>query len=446
MMNSELWLSQIQFYLSLGFMSLFLVTELGLAWVLLFFKICAHRSAGAAWTAAYRFWVRVFALAFILTFASSMPVLIQFGSLWPSLMNRIGEIAGPLLAAAIFSTFIFKSCFLGAMLFGHRHLSERVHTFIVFMVAVGVTVSALWLVILQSWMQTPAGGNISDGQYRVTDWAGVIFNPSVGWYAGLLMLTSVLTVAFLLAGVSAIQSLHRPVGEGERLVFRTALIMGVAGVILQGVVGAGAGQALAPHQPAKAAATAAYWHSDSKPELLVFAWPDSATKSNRAAVALPYEASRWLGRDASGAPRGLDQFSGMSPPVAVTFWSFRIALYIWILMALVSVVSFFRARRHQFDPGGLSRGWRWILTGMTFSGWAMCLAGMSHTFFGLYPYAVNGTVTISEISGNVQGDVLLGGIVVHVLFYLVFLAGFFQLLGHIERYGVVPVARRRGRA
>ena len=95
MVNLELWLSQIQFFVSLGFMSLFLVTELGLAWVLLFFKVQALRTGDAAWTAAYRFWVRVFALAFILTFASSMPVLIQFGSLWPSLMDKVGEVAGP---------------------------------------------------------------------------------------------------------------------------------------------------------------------------------------------------------------------------------------------------------------------------------------------------------------------------------------------------------------
>src|SRR3546814_13788122 len=108
----------------LGFMLRLLVIELGLAWVLLYFKWRSLGPDHAAWTAAYRFWVRVFALAFILSFAASLPVLIQFGSLWPKLMGKIGNIAGPLLAAGILSAIIFKYFFLGAILFGQRHFSE----------------------------------------------------------------------------------------------------------------------------------------------------------------------------------------------------------------------------------------------------------------------------------------------------------------------------------
>src|SRR5690606_9242773 len=145
MTHSTLWLSQIQFFSSLGFMLLFLALELGLAWILLYFKLRSLGSDHAAWVAAYRFWVRVFALAFILSFAASLPVLIQFGSLWPSLMDKMGNVAGPLLAAGILSAFVFKSCFLGAMLFGQRHMSDKVHALIVFMVALGVTVSSFWL-------------------------------------------------------------------------------------------------------------------------------------------------------------------------------------------------------------------------------------------------------------------------------------------------------------
>src|SRR3546814_9631059 len=91
MTHTTLWLSQIQFFSSLGFMLLFLALELGLAWVLLYFKLRSRGPNHAAWTAAYRFWVRVFALAFILSFAACLPVLIQFGSLWPELIEKIGD-------------------------------------------------------------------------------------------------------------------------------------------------------------------------------------------------------------------------------------------------------------------------------------------------------------------------------------------------------------------
>lgn len=427
-------------------MSLFLVIELGLAWVLLYFKIRAHGSAQAGWTAAYRFWVRVFALAAILALAGSMPLLIQLGTLWPSLMGKIGEIAGPLLAAAILTTFIFNSCFLGAMLFGQRHLSNSAHTLVVFMVAVGVTLAAFWVVALLAWMQTPAGAHISDGHYDVQDWLHVVFSPSVGWYAGMLALTAALTVAFLMLGITIGHSFHRPLDDSERLAFKTALVLAMVGVMLYGLVLAGSTRMVAQYQPAKAAATAAYWHSGSPAGVVVFAWPDAERGVNRFDWEWSRAGAGWLSVDAIGKLRGLDQFSGMKPPVALTFWSYRIMVLTGVLMALASWLTYLRLKMGHSEPANLSRLWRRALMAMTFSGWLLGLAGLSHVLFGLYPYAVNGTVTLSEIAGFVPDSVLLASLFFYLVLYAVLIAGFLQLLQHIARYGVVPVARRRGRA
>ncbi len=427
-------------------MLLFLVIELGLAWVLLYFKLRSLGADYAPWTDAYRFWVRVFALAFILSFAASMPVLIQFGSLWPALMDKIGNVAGPLLAAAILSAFIFKSCFLGAMLFGQRYVSDKVHALLVFMVAVGVLVSSFWLLVLLSWMHTPAGVDWVDGQYHVLNWTDVLFNPSLPWYAGLFVLASALTVAFLMLGVVAGQTLRRPIDESGRLVFKMAAHMAGVAVVLLALTVAGTAQMTARYQPAKAAAAAAYWHSGQQPDLVLFALPDARAAVNRFAWVWRDAGSLWLGRDGNGALRGLDHFSGMTPPVILTFWSFRLAVAAGLLMALAAVFTLWRARRVHYDPGALSRGWRHMLRGMTFSGWVPLLAGLAYLLFGSFPYAVTGTITISEITGSTHFDVLLGGYIAYLAFYGVFLAGFLQLLRHIARYGVVPIARRRGRA
>ena len=133
---STLSLARAQFVASLSFLAFFLAFSLALAWVLLFFKIRARWSGHGGWTAAYRFWVRIFALAFVLTLAASVPVLIQLGSLWAGLMDKIGNVAGPLLGYGILSVFILKSCFLGVMLFGQRRVSDGAHTLAVLMVAV----------------------------------------------------------------------------------------------------------------------------------------------------------------------------------------------------------------------------------------------------------------------------------------------------------------------
>lgn len=427
-------------------MLMFLVIELGLAWVLLYFKLRSLGSVHAPWTEAYRFWVRVFALAFVLSFAASMPVLIQFGSLWPALMDKIGDVAGPLLAAAILSAFIFKSCFLGAMLFGQRHVSDKVHVLLVFMVAVGVLVSSFWLLVLLSWMHAPVGVTWVNGQYHVADWWRVLLNPALPWYAGLFMLVSLVTVAFLMLGTVAWQTLRRPIDESGRLVFRTAVYLACIALMLQAAVVAGTGLMTAKYQPAKAAAVAAYWNSGLPPDVVVFAWPDALAAANRAEWAWSNSGAMWLGRDGNGSLLGLDHFSGMLPPVALTFWSFRIALLTGLLMALAALITFWRAQKVHYDPGAMSRGWRHVLAGMTFSGWVLLLAGMAYVLFGSFPYAVTGTITISEIVGTIDFDILLSTYVAYMGFYSVFLVGFFQLLRYIARYGVVPIARRRGRA
>ncbi|MDS1140708.1 cytochrome ubiquinol oxidase subunit I [Pusillimonas sp. SM2304] len=446
MTHSTLWLSQIQFFSSLGFMLLFLVIELGLAWILLYFKLRSLGPDHAAWIAAYRFWVRVFALAFILSFAASLPVLIQFGSLWPSLMDKIGNVAGPLLAAGILSAFVFKSCFLGAMLFGQRYLSDKIHALVVLMVAVGVTVSSFWLLVLLSWMHAPTGAQFVDGQYQVVDWLAVLFNPALPWYAGLFILAAALTTAFLMMGMIAAQSLRRPADDSGRLVFKSALWVAAVSIVLQGLMVAGMGNMTAQYQPAKAAATAAYWHSGEPADLVLFAWPDAQAEANRSAWLLPRAGAAWLGRDAAGDLRGLDQFSGMAPPVPMIFWSFRLAVLAGLAMLVIAWLTAWRARRVQYDPGALSRGWRHVLAGMTFSGWVLLLAGLAYILLGAFPYAVTGTVTLSEVTGSTSFETLLGGYLAYLAFYLLFLLGFFQMLRHIARFGVVPIARRRGRA
>lgn len=446
MTHSTLWLSQIQFYVSLGFMALFLMTELGLAWMLAYFRIRALSAPAGAWMAAYRFWVRIFALAFMLGFAAGIPVLIQFGSLWPGLMDKIGDVAGPLLAAGIASVFLFKSTFLGAMLFGERGLSDRAHAAVTVMVAVGVTVMAFWLLALVSWTHVPLGADLQNGQYRVGDWMQVVFNPAMPWYGGMFFGASLLLAAFLIMGVIAAQSLRRPCEEGERLAFRAALRLACIGVALQIVFVAGAGQVAARYQPALVAATAGYWHSGRQPDLVLLGWPDTAKANNRVLLRWRHAGGRWLGTDQHGNLRGLDQFSGMTPPVAPTFFLFRLAIVCGLFLVIAAWITAWRFRRVHHDPGALSRGWRHLLTIMAFDAWVMVLAGIAYFMLGAYPYAVNGTITMAEVAGTTHTAALMAGTIAFFILYALFVGGFLHRLWHVARYGVVPVARRRGRA
>ena len=445
MTHLALWISQAQFFVSLSFMLLFLLLEIGLAWALAFFKLRAL-GGDERWLQAYRFWVRIFALAFIIAFAAAVPVMIQFGSLWPALLERIGNVASPLLAAAVLSVFLFKSCFVGLMLFGQRQISERTHAILVVLVAFGVTMATVWPVMLFSWMRTPAGAVFSNGQYIVTEWLKVFFNPSFPWYVGMLLLLALATAALFMLGVSALQGLWRPLGESERTVFNFALRKAVVSLSLLAIVAILAARALAVHEPARAAAALGYWNSGTQPSLAIVALPDEQGQGDAWAWRWHGSGGSFLARDAAGGYKGLDQFSGMAPPRGLTFWSLRVAVLGAALMLLVTAFTWWRLRANGGDPGALSRGLLKALVVTGFGSWLVAVAGFAHVFIGGFPYAVAGTVTVSEVLAGISIPTLVTGGLALLLVYAICMVGFMQLLWHSMRYGVVPVARRRGRA
>ncbi|SSW63847.1 cytochrome ubiquinol oxidase subunit I [Achromobacter agilis] len=443
---STLSLARAQFVASLSFLALFLAVSLALAWVLLFFKIRARWSGHGGWTAAYRFWVRIFALAFVLTLAASVPVLIQIGSLWAGLMDKIGNVAGPLLGYGILSAFILKSCFLGVMLFGQRRVSDGAHTLAVLMVAVGQLVAVFWVLALQSWMQTPDGALLVDGRYQVYDWTAVVLNPSVGWRMAVVVVGAALAASFLMMGVTALQALRRPLGDGERSAFKTALVVAVVASCLQLPVATGAGQMVAKLQPAKAAAAAGFWESGAEPQLVLFGWPDARNHTNLADVTLHNMGGMWLHRNPDGTYQGLDKYSGMLPPVALTFWSLRVAAGLGLLMLAVACVTFLWTFRRGLDPSTLPRWWQRVVCGMMFSGGIAVVAGWWVSVIGLQPFAVNGTITQSEILGSVSSSTVLYGMAGYGVLYALLLAAFAGMLFHAARYGVVPVRKLGGGA
>ena len=439
-----LLLARIQFTASLSFLALFMALAFALAWLLLFFKLRARRTGLPGWTAAYRFWVRIFALSFVLTLAAGLPVLIQLGSLWPGLMDKIGNVAGPLIGFGVLSVFILKSCFLGVMLFGQRRVSDGAHTLAVFMVAVGQAVTLFWVLALQSWVQTPAGATLIDARYQVYDWNAAIFNPSLGWNLGLMALWSALAAAFLMLGVTALQALRRPLDDGERCVFKTALVVAMLASLLQAPVLDGAGRVMAEHQPAKAAAAAGYWHSGVEPRWTLFGWPHSGTQANRAALTLDGVGGEWLGRNAQGLYQGLDTFSGMQPPVALTFWALRLVLVLGLAMLLVSGVTLAWTARRGMDPSALPAWWLRLIVSTLYAGGLAVLAGGVFSLVGMQPYAVNATVTQTEVLGTASTATLSASLAGYAALYAVLLAAFNGMLFHAARYGVVPVRKPGG--
>jgi len=343
-------LARIQFAANISFHILFPTITIALGWLLLFFKVQYKRTADIGWINAYQFWVKIFALTFALGVVSGITMSFQFGTNWPGFMETVGNVAGPLLAYEVLTAFFLEATFLGIMLFGSQRVPSWVHTLATFLVAFGTTMSAFWILVLNSWMHTPAGFEMIDGVAHVTNWSEVIFNPSFPYRLTHMLLASGLTACFLVAGVSAYRVLRNDHTAGVRKAMKSAIVGAALIIPMQIVVGDLHGLNTLEHQPAKIAAMEGVWDTQTGAPLLLFALPDEEAKQNHYELGIPALASLILTHDVNGEIKGLNSFE-RTPPVKPLFFGFRVMVGIGMLMLIVSWYAAFRLfKGQQFQP------------------------------------------------------------------------------------------------
>src|SRR5215216_265162 len=196
-MDDALFLARAQFGLNIGFHILFPTLTIALAWFLVGFRLMYQRTRDARWLATYKLWTKIFALTFAMGVVTGVVMSFQFGTNWPRYMTTVGAIAGPLLAYEVLTAFFLEATFLGVMLFGMNRVPGWVHVLSAAVVAFGTTVSAFWILALNSWMQTPAGHVHEQGELIAGSWLEVIFNPSFPYRLTHMLLASGITASFL---------------------------------------------------------------------------------------------------------------------------------------------------------------------------------------------------------------------------------------------------------
>src|SRR5919198_4254555 len=304
-MDEALILARAQFGLNIGFHILFPTITIGLAWILVWFRIRYEMTRGDAWLRAYKLWVKVFALSFAMGVVSGVTMSFQFGTNWPGYMNRVGNIAGPLLAYEVLTAFFLEATFLGIMLFGMERVSGRVHVASSIIVAVGTTVSAFWILALNSWMQTLSGHADSPNGIIAASWWAVIFNPSFPYRLAHMLLASGITAAFLVAGLSAWRLLAAPHDAAAVATLRFGARVAAVLVPLQILAGDLHGLNTLAHQPAKIAALEAMWHTERGAALTLIGIPNERERRTDYAIMVPKGASLILAHDANAELKGL---------------------------------------------------------------------------------------------------------------------------------------------
>ncbi|TMO84705.1 cytochrome ubiquinol oxidase subunit I [Pseudoalteromonas spongiae] len=396
-MLDTLMLSRIQFAANISFHILFPTITIAMCWFLVFFKVRFDMTGNPVWMRAYRFWVKIFALSFALGVVSGITMSFQFGTNWPGFMEKVGNIAGPLLGYEVLTAFFLEATFLGIMLFGIKRVPPKVHTLACIVVAIGTTLSAFWILSLNSWMQTPTGFEMRDGVAYPTDWFAVIFNPSFPYRLAHMLLASGLTASFMIIGVSCYRLLKGDDKQAPKLTLKVAVIVAAILSPLQAFVGDLHGLNTLEHQPQKIAAMEGVWQTEKGAPLLLFAIPDEENRTNHFEIGIPNMASFILTHELDGEIKGLDEFKGEHPPVKPVFFGFRIMVGLGLLMIAISWFATYTLKKRGQLPTWLMR----ILVGLTFSGWLATLAGWYVTEIGRQPYLVSGVLKVSDAATQI---------------------------------------------
>lgn len=432
-------LARIKFAATITFHILFPTINIALAWVLLGFKLQYNRTQQACWLEAYLLWVKIFALTFALGVVSGITMSFQFGTNWPGFMQTVGNVAGPLLGFEVLSAFFLEATFLGIMLYGMQRVPNWLHTLATLVVALGVTLSAFWIISLNSWMQSPRGVYMQDGVAHVHSWLEVIFNPTLPHTLSHMLLACFITVGFLLAGVASWQILTNANVKSALKVQKVGIYLAVILLPLQMLVGHGAGQNAYRNQPAKVAAMEGLWETKKGIPAILFAMPDEKARKNHYELSVPKLSSLLLTRDWNGEVKGLNDFVGEHPPVAPVFWAFRVMIGMGLMMLALASFGAWRLLRR----GKLATWTSGLFVLFTFSGWVATVSGWYAAEIGRQPYLVYGLLKTKAAVASVPpvslGITTLAYLICYAVLTVAYMLTLFYLAGYKKKQLPVPV-------
>ncbi|MCX8515590.1 MAG: cytochrome ubiquinol oxidase subunit I [Alphaproteobacteria bacterium] len=424
-----LLLARIQFAFTVSFHIVFPAMSIGLASYLAVLEGLWIKTNKPVYLTLYKFWVKIFAVAFGLGVVSGVVMSYQFGTNWSVFSDRVSNVLGPLLGFEVLTAFFLEASFLGIMLFGWGRVSKKMHFTATVIVAIGTVISAFWILAANSWMQTPQGFSmLADGRLYPENWLKIIFNPSFPYRFAHMLTAAYLSVALVVGGVASFYIYNkRHLPEAKTMLAMATLLLALAAP-LQLLIGDLHGLNTLKHQPMKVAAMEGAWENEQPAPLKLFAIPDQANERNRAEVEIPKLGSLILTHDWNGELKGLKSVPKADrPPVAWVFWSFRVMVGLGLLMialGITSAVAYYR--QWLYSRRWLQISWMAMMP----AGFIALLAGWFVTETGRQPYVAYGIIrTAHAVSPSITTPQLLWSLLSFVIMYcFVFGAGSYYIL------------------
>ncbi|KAB2908083.1 MAG: cytochrome ubiquinol oxidase subunit I [Ignavibacteriales bacterium] len=425
-MTTELW-ARLQFAFTVSFHYIFPPLSIGLGLILVIMEGLFIKTGKKMYEVMTKFWVKIFALTFAMGVATGIVMEFEFGTNWAVYSRFVGDIFGSALAAEGIFAFFLESGFLAILLFGWNKVSPRMHFFSTIMVSFGSMLSAVWIVVANSWQQTPAGYHLvtSDGVTRaeITDFREMVFNPSSVERISHVLGGAFLAGAFLVISVSAyylVKNRHKEIaGSGLKI----GLVMALFASLFQLFTGHSSATGVAENQPTKLAAMEAVYDSSAAADLYAFGWVDEENKTVHG-LPIPGLLSFLVHGDSKAPIKGLDAFpKDVHPPVQLTFQTYHLMVAIGFALIAIALVSLFLFRGGRVYN---AKGWLKLLVVAVLLPQISNQVGWYTAEIGRQPWIVYGMLKTSEAfsktvtSGHIVFSLVLFAIIYASLF-LVFI-------------------------
>jgi cytochrome d ubiquinol oxidase subunit I len=432
-------LARLQFALTVGFHFLFPPITIGLSWLLVIAETLGWRRRDVLYARLGKFFAKILGLTFAVGVATGIVMEFQFGTNWAEYSKFVGDIFGAPLAAEGVFAFFLESGFLGLYLFGRGRVSPGAHWFSALMVALGSTLSAFWIIVANSWQQTPAGFVVRNGRAELTSFAEAVFNPSTVIRYLHTVDAALVTGAFFMAGICAWLLLKKKEEEIARRGLRVALIFGLAASLLEVMpFGHEHARQVARTQPEKFAAIEGLYATQNGAPLVMFAYPVDKPPTLKAPIEIPGLLS-WLAFGDVNAPiKGINEFPADGiPPLWLTFVSFHNMVILGMYFVLVTALGCWMLYRKTL----------WTRTRfLKILVWsiplplAACQLGWIAAEVGRQPWIVYGLLRTSDaVSLTVPAGEILFSIILFGLVYLILGALYVYLLVRKVQHGPEPL-------
>lgn len=406
-MSDVVWLSRLQFGITIGFHFIFVTVSLGMVWLLFAIETMAWRTRREEWTRAAKFFGRMFVMTFVFGVVTGMVMEFQFGLNWAVFSNFVGDIFGTPLAAEGLFTFIIESVFIGLYIFGRDRVPKAIHWFSILMVALGATFSAFWILVANSWMHTPAGYVMRNGRLELSSFLHVVFTESMSPRFFHTVDAVLIGGAFFVAGVSAYLLLAGKDVDLARKTLRLSVVFGLLVSVLELFpFGDMTARQVAHTQPTKFAAMESVEKTQQGAGLVLFGVPVEDPPHLDYAVRLPYALSLLADRNPNATVKGFDQFSRDDlPPFVLTFTSFHVMVGLGTFFIAVMAWAVFQTVRRRLWE---NRWFLWVLVLSIPLPIIACQFGWITAEVGRQPWIVYGVMRTSDAASvNVSAHQVL---------------------------------------